>query len=148
MEAIHAIQSVGISELKFNPTAVIENADGGAVAILNRNKPVAYLLLTSMKRCSTGWKTMNWPTLSAQGRTNCWSRSIFTNDIPLRFRLNAEKEWRKLDAKTRRQFAKKLDESLENPKVPASWLHGMKDCYKGKLRIRRYRLSIRYRTRL
>jgi antitoxin StbD len=44
MEAIHAIQSVGISELKFNPTAVIESADGGAVAILNRNKPVAYLL--------------------------------------------------------------------------------------------------------
>ena len=44
MEAIHATQSVGISELKLNPTAVIENAGGGAVAILNRNKPVAYLL--------------------------------------------------------------------------------------------------------
>jgi len=44
MEAIHATQSVGISELKLNPTAVIESADGGAVAILNRNKPVAYLL--------------------------------------------------------------------------------------------------------
>lgn len=44
MDAIHATQSVGISELKLNPTAVIEGADGGAVAILNRNKPVAYLL--------------------------------------------------------------------------------------------------------
>jgi antitoxin StbD len=44
MEAIHATQSVGISELKLNPTAVIESADGVAVAILNRNKPVGYLL--------------------------------------------------------------------------------------------------------
>ena len=43
-EAIHATQSVGISALKLNPTAVIESADGRAVAILNRNKPVAYLL--------------------------------------------------------------------------------------------------------
>jgi mRNA interferase RelE/StbE len=62
----------------------------------------------------------------------------------LRFRLNAEKEWRKLDAETRRQFAKKLDERLENlienPKVPASRLHGMKDCDKIKLRTRAYRL--------
>jgi antitoxin StbD len=44
MEAIHATQSVGISELKLNPTAVIESAEGGAIAVLNRNKPVAYLL--------------------------------------------------------------------------------------------------------
>lgn len=44
VDAIHATQSVGISELKLNPTAVFEGADGGAVAILNRNKPVAYLL--------------------------------------------------------------------------------------------------------
>jgi mRNA interferase RelE/StbE len=58
----------------------------------------------------------------------------------LRFRLNAEKEWRKLDAETRRQLAKKLDERLENPKVPASRLHGMKDCYKIKRRTRGYRL--------
>ncbi|SOE92766.1 mRNA interferase RelE/StbE [Burkholderia sp. D7] len=58
----------------------------------------------------------------------------------LRFKLNAEKEWRKLDAETRPQFAKKLDERLENPKVPASRLYGMKDCYKIKLRTRGYRL--------
>jgi len=43
-EAIHATQSVGISALKLNPTAVIESADGREAAILNRNKPVAYLL--------------------------------------------------------------------------------------------------------
>jgi mRNA interferase RelE/StbE len=58
----------------------------------------------------------------------------------LKFRLNAEKEWRKLDSETRRQFAKKLDERLENPRVPASRLHGVKDCYKIKLRTRGYRL--------
>jgi antitoxin StbD len=44
MEQILADQSVGISELKANPNAVIDGADGCAVAILNRNRPVAYLI--------------------------------------------------------------------------------------------------------
>jgi antitoxin StbD len=43
MELILARTSIGISELKVNPSAAIEQADG-AVAILNRNKPVAYLI--------------------------------------------------------------------------------------------------------
>jgi len=44
MELILADQSVGISELKLNPNAVIEGAHGHPVAVLNRNKPVAYLV--------------------------------------------------------------------------------------------------------
>lgn len=44
MDAILADASVGISELKANPNAVLEEADGMPIAILNRNKPVAYLL--------------------------------------------------------------------------------------------------------
>ena len=43
MENILARTSIGISELKVNPTAVIERANG-PVAILNRNKPIAYLI--------------------------------------------------------------------------------------------------------
>lgn len=35
---------VSISELKKNPSAVIAEAEGGAVAILNRNTPAAYLV--------------------------------------------------------------------------------------------------------
>ena len=35
---------VSISELKRNPTAVIETARSQQVAILNRNKPVAYVV--------------------------------------------------------------------------------------------------------
>ena len=35
---------VSISELKKNPSAVIAEAEGGAVAILNRNTPAAYLI--------------------------------------------------------------------------------------------------------
>ena len=35
---------VSISELKKNPSAVIAEAEGGAVAILNRNVPAAYLI--------------------------------------------------------------------------------------------------------
>jgi antitoxin StbD len=35
---------VGISELKKNPAAVIAAARGQQVAILNRNKPVAYVI--------------------------------------------------------------------------------------------------------
>jgi antitoxin StbD len=43
MESILARASIGISELKLNPTAAIEKADG-PIAVLNRNKPVAYLI--------------------------------------------------------------------------------------------------------
>ncbi|TDQ89905.1 type II toxin-antitoxin system Phd/YefM family antitoxin [Paraburkholderia silvatlantica] len=46
MESILARASIGISELKVNPMAAIEQADG-PVAILNRNKPVAYLVPAS-----------------------------------------------------------------------------------------------------
>lgn len=44
MEALLARSSVGISELKLNPTAVLEASGNMPVAILNRNKPVGYLL--------------------------------------------------------------------------------------------------------
>jgi len=35
---------VSISDLKKNPTAVIEAAEGFPVAVLNRNRPAAYLV--------------------------------------------------------------------------------------------------------
>lgn len=43
MKNILARASIGISELKSNPSAAIHRADG-PVAILNRNTPVAYLV--------------------------------------------------------------------------------------------------------
>ena len=36
--------SAGISELKKNPMAVVQQGDGAPVAILNRNKPVFYAI--------------------------------------------------------------------------------------------------------
>lgn len=44
MDAILAPSSVGISELKSNPTAVLAASGDKPVAILNRNKPVGYML--------------------------------------------------------------------------------------------------------
>lgn len=44
MDTIHAPLSVSISELKRNPTAVIEQAQGQSVVILNHNKPTAYIV--------------------------------------------------------------------------------------------------------
>jgi antitoxin StbD len=44
MDPILAPSSVGISELKANPSAVLEASDDMPVAILNRNKPVGYLI--------------------------------------------------------------------------------------------------------
>lgn len=43
---VHLLASSGISisDLKKNPTAAIEAAEGFPVAILNRNKPAAYLV--------------------------------------------------------------------------------------------------------
>ena len=47
METILADSSVSVTELKRNPSAVIEAADGEAVAVLVHNKPSAYLVPAS-----------------------------------------------------------------------------------------------------
>jgi len=44
METILSDTSVSITELKRNPSAVIEAADSEAVAVLVHNKPSAYLV--------------------------------------------------------------------------------------------------------
>jgi len=44
MNSVLANCSVSISELKRNPSALIEQADGAPIAILNHNKPTAYLI--------------------------------------------------------------------------------------------------------
>ena len=44
MQTIWAAYSATISELKKNPTALIEQSEGEPIAILNRNKPTAYLI--------------------------------------------------------------------------------------------------------
>jgi antitoxin StbD len=44
MKAVLANCSASISELKRNPSALIEQADGEPVAILNHNKTTAYLI--------------------------------------------------------------------------------------------------------
>ena len=44
MQPIFATQTASISELKNNPSALIKQSDGESIAILNHNKPVAYLV--------------------------------------------------------------------------------------------------------
>ncbi len=44
MESVLAGCSASISELKKNPSALIEQSDGEPIAILNHNKPTAYLI--------------------------------------------------------------------------------------------------------
>ncbi len=44
MKQIFANCSASISELKKNPTALLNEAEGAPVAILNHNKPTAYLI--------------------------------------------------------------------------------------------------------
>ena len=44
MESVLANCSASISELKKNPTALIEKSDGEPIAILNHNRPTAYLI--------------------------------------------------------------------------------------------------------
>jgi len=41
---IHADYTVSITDLKKNPQALINNAHGEAIALLNRNKPTAYII--------------------------------------------------------------------------------------------------------
>ena len=61
----------------------------------------------------------------------------------LEFLPSALKEWRKLGATVRNQFAKKLDERLAAPRVPSARLSEFPDCYKIKLRKAGYRLVYR-----
>ncbi len=41
---IHADYTVSITDLKKNPQALIDDAHGEAIALLNRNKPTAYII--------------------------------------------------------------------------------------------------------
>uniref|UniRef100_UPI003F58E185 type II toxin-antitoxin system RelE family toxin n=1 Tax=Pseudomonas purpurea TaxID=3136737 RepID=UPI003F58E185 len=55
----------------------------------------------------------------------------------------ALKELRKLDGAIRLQLLRKLQERQSHPRVPGDALHGMRDCYKIKLRGAGYRLVYR-----
>ena len=55
MEILLARNSVSITELKKSPSSVIEQANGEPVAILNRNKPEAYLVPAAMFEMMMEW---------------------------------------------------------------------------------------------
>jgi antitoxin StbD len=44
MNTVLANRSTSITDLKRNPSKVMQEADGSAVVILNHNKPIAYLV--------------------------------------------------------------------------------------------------------
>lgn len=58
----------------------------------------------------------------------------------LDFVADAFKEWNKLAADIRDQFARKLKERARQPHVPTAKLRGLPNCYKIKLRAAGYRL--------
>ena len=58
----------------------------------------------------------------------------------LKFKTEAQREWRGLDRNIQDQFKKKLSERLINPHTPSAKLSGQKDRYKIKLRSAGYRL--------
>lgn len=58
----------------------------------------------------------------------------------LTFLKSAKKEWDKLGNPIKEQFKIKLEKGLLKPCVPKDALHGMKNCYKIKLRESGYRL--------
>ncbi|BCD87064.1 mRNA interferase RelE [Pseudomonas solani] len=58
----------------------------------------------------------------------------------LEFNAQALKEWGKLGKTIQLQFARKLKERLDNPRVEADKLRDMPNCYKIKLRAIGYRL--------
>ena len=61
----------------------------------------------------------------------------------LRFHELALREWQKLDPSVQAPLKKKLVERLEQPRAPASALHGIQNCYKIKLHSLGYRLVYR-----
>jgi mRNA interferase RelE/StbE len=63
----------------------------------------------------------------------------------LRFKVEAEKEWKKIDSTIRNQFKRKIEKVLQNPHIPTAKLSGLDDCYKIKLRSAGYRLIYQVR---
>ena len=61
------------------------------------------------------------------------------------FKTAARKEWDKLDSSIQIIFKKRLLERVQAPCVESARLHGMKDCYKIKLRQVGYRLVYQVR---
>ncbi|WP_105414912.1 type II toxin-antitoxin system Phd/YefM family antitoxin [Neorhizobium sp. T25_27] len=47
MQRVEAEVAVSVSDLKKNPTAIVEGASGAAVAILNHNRIMAYMVPAS-----------------------------------------------------------------------------------------------------
>ena len=48
MQNVMADRAVSVSELKKNPSAVMSGAQGGAVAVLNHNRVMAYMVPTGV----------------------------------------------------------------------------------------------------
>lgn len=44
MQRIHARSTVSISDLKKNPSGIISKSHGEVVAVLNHNRPTAYII--------------------------------------------------------------------------------------------------------
>ncbi|MGH8613908.1 MAG: type II toxin-antitoxin system Phd/YefM family antitoxin [Gammaproteobacteria bacterium] len=71
MEVVYADASVSITELKKNPSAVIEQAGGFPVAILNHNKPAAYLVPASaFEELMDKLEMWSWPRSSSSVRAS------------------------------------------------------------------------------
>ena len=58
----------------------------------------------------------------------------------LKFLPSALKEWKKLDEPLKKHLKAKLEERLENPRIPSSCLFNYPNHYKFKLRAVGYRL--------
>jgi mRNA interferase RelE/StbE len=61
------------------------------------------------------------------------------------FKEEAKKEWDNLDTTVRSNFAKKLKERMQLPRIESARLSGMKDCYKIKLNRVGFRLVYQVR---
>jgi antitoxin StbD len=69
MEQLLANRSVSITELKRSPSAIIEQAGDEAVAVLNHNRPAAYLIPAAMyMRQMAALETANLREAIASGR--------------------------------------------------------------------------------
>lgn len=53
---------------------------------------------------------------------------------------SARREWKKLDQDIKRQVVRKLEKLRDNPRILASSLSDLPDCYKIKLRSKGYRI--------
>ena len=96
------------TDLRRNPSSSLKAAGDSSIAVLNRNKPAAYLLSARAFEALLGKLDDAELTKIVKERQGGETVKVNVKIYGLEFNLDAQKEWRKLDGSIQAQFKQQL----------------------------------------